>query len=1204
MSTLTDTYLNQTYQQKSEIQHILDRPNVHLGSILRETEKMWVAYEPSMETEPTDEDDEDSPSDEVDETSTQAAEEQQTVTTATSTSDLAPSIQIKQKIIEFIPALYKVFDEAIVNARDHCVRMAQCQLADKKLVTFINVAVNIETGWITIMNDGDGLDVAKHPATGIWVPELIFGNLRTSRNFDDSESRLIGGQNGLGIKLATIWSTQSSIETVDHRRHLRYTQEFADNMTVIRPPRIDTVPKSTKPYVKFAFLPDYARFGIRLTPDIVSLFQKRTMDICALSSDKLKVTFNEVPIVIKNFQKYMDLYIGKRKRVFDNATPRWEVAVAISNTGFQQVSFVNGICTYKGGKHVDSVIGKIVRGVSAYIDQKKKMKVTPHFVKDQLFLFLKCDIENPSFDSQCKDSLNTTSDRFGSSWEITDAFIEKVAKMGVMAMAVSLTKSKDEAKQAKATDGKKGRVGFVKKYEPANWAGTPRSSQCTLILCEGDSAKSGVISGLSKEDRDIYGVYPLRGKLLNVRDKDIGKVENTEITGIKKILGLSTGQVYSSQADINRLLNYGRIMVLCDADTDGSHIKGLIINMFDRYWPSLLALNFITYMNTPILRATKAGLVTGGHRVFYHQGEYDQWKANTPPAEQAKWSLKYFKGLGTSTAAEFREYFRNKKTVTYGVTEGKSREAIDMAFNKERADDRKAWLGAYDRDAYIDTSRAEVKFEEFVDKELIHFSIYDCERSIPSVVDGLKPSQRKIMYCAFKRNLTNEIKVAQFAGYISEHSAYHHGEASLQGAIVKLAQNYMGSNNVNLLCPNGQFGTRLENGADAGSPRYIFTALHPITRSIFPKDDEGVLAYQEDDGDPIEPVYYVPILPMVLVNGAVGMGTGYSCEIPCYNPITIVNALRAKLASIELSEPFVPYYEGFKGSIVPLTENKFLIKGLYAIVNATTICVTELPVGLATSNFIEHLHDLATERKDTKGRVIPPIITEKYLNMNRCTDVAVDVTIEFVSAETLTTLLGETKNGVNGVEKTLKLATTISTTNMHLFDADGILKRYTTPTEIIDDFIEIRLQTYVERKLDLTNKMEARSVMLANKARYITETVEGRIDLRKKAKDVIVALLSEKQFALIDGSFEYLIGMRMDSVSKEKVAQLLRERDELQAALVKLRDTTAHAMWLTELAEFEAVYRVYKAEREALLVCAATPTQQPVKKATKRAAKV
>jgi DNA topoisomerase-2 len=314
---------------------------------------------------------------------------------------------------------------------------------------------------------------------------------------------------------------------------------------------------------------------------------------------------------------------------------------------------------------------------------------------------------------------------------------------------------------------------------------------------------------------------------------------------------------------------------------------------------------------------------------FYNDGEYNEWKEEN---DSKGWKIKYYKGLGTSTGKEFREYFEKKKFVGFERSE-KSDDAIDMVFNKKRADDRKDWLKLYDRDAYLDTSKQSVSYEEFIDRELIHFSKYDCDRSIPNLMDGLKISLRKILFSAFKKNLTSEIKVAQFSGYVSEHSGYHHGEASLNAAIVGMAQNFVGSNNINLFMPNGQFGTRLQGGKDSASERYIFTQLAKITRTLFPAADDNVLQYLNDDGLLVEPIYYAPIVPMVLINGSKGIGTGFSTDIMCYNPLEIITYLKGKLLNVNSTEDFefMPYYEGYKilmkngaGVLVKINNNIFV----------------------------------------------------------------------------------------------------------------------------------------------------------------------------------------------------------------------------------------------------------------------------------------
>jgi len=746
-----------------------------------------------------------------------------------------------------------------------------------------------------------------------------------------------------------------------------------------------------------------------------------------------------------------------------------------------------------------------------------------------------------------------------------------------MDAALQLTEVK-ENKAAKKTDGVKSKsVRGIPKLTDANWAGTEKSKDCIIIFCEGDSAKAGIISGLSSDDRNTIGVYPMKGKILNVRGEAVKKIsENKEITEIKKILGLETGKNYETIEDVYKNLRYGKVLFMTDQDLDGSHIKGLGINLFQSEWPSLANIHgFIGFMNTPILKAKKGAIELD----FYNEGEFNEWKEEN---ENKGWKIKYYKGLGTSTGKEFREYFEKKKIVGFEHSM-QSDDAIDMVFNKKRADDRKDWLKFYNRDAYLDTSKTNVSYEEFINRELIHFSKYDCDRSIPNLMDGLKISLRKILFSAFKKNLTTEIKVAQFSGYVSEHSGYHHGEASLNGAIVGMAQNFVGSNNINLLLPNGQFGTRLQGGKDSASERYIFTQLNKITRSIFPASDDNILNYLNDDGITVEPVFYAPIIPMVLINGSKGIGTGFSTDIMCYNPLQIIQYIKNKLLSIEDEMEFLPYYEGFKGKITKISDDKFLIKGIYEKLANDKIRVTELPVGYWTEDFKELLEELIEPSPGKDGKKVQATIKD-YDDMSK--DTNVDFTITFARGKLEELEGGKGDYGCNGLEKVLKLYTTNTTTNMHLFDANDSLQKYDKITEIIDAYYDVRLKMYQERKNYMINDLEHELVLLSNKAKYIKEILEGSIDLRKKKKEHVVQMLESKGYDKIDNDnedYNYLVKMPMDSVTEENIDKLLNEKGKKETELEIIKTTSNNKMWMNELDKLYELYLVYQDERTRLM---------------------
>ena len=1133
-SSSSDQDLANVYQQKTDKQHILDNPDTYIGSVENVDASMWI-YD--NETK-----------------------------------------KIALKNIEYIPGLYKLFDEGIVNCRDHVIRMIQSSNIHKKFVSYIDTQVS-EDGTITMTNDGNGIDIAKHPEYDIWIPEMIFGHLRTSTNYNKNEKRIVGGKNGFGFKLVLIWSTYGKIETVDHIRGLKYVQEFHDNLDKMGEPKITKV-KSSTPYTKVIFKPDYKRFGIEgITSDMFNLLKKRIYDIAAStdhSIKKVKITYNNELIPVKTFQHYVDMYIGSKgesKRIYEKTDERWEYAVALSPIHeFVQVSFVNGICTFKGGKHVDYISNQIVRKLCDYIEKKKKVKVNAASIREQIMLFLRCDIENPSFDSQTKDYMNTPAAKFGSSCSVSDGFVEKIAKMGVMEVACNLTEAK-ENKLVKKTDGSKTKtIRGINSFIDANFAGTNQSKDCILILCEGLSALSGIVSGLSSDDRNIIGIYPLRGKLLNVRGEQMKKIaENKEINDIKKILGLESGKEYTNIEEVNKYLRYGKIMYMTDQDLDGSHIKGLCINMFHSEWGTLTKIpGFISFMNTPILRAKKGSQT----QLFYNDGEYNTWKEGFGEQGPSGWSIKYFKGLGTSTSAEFKDYFANKKIVNF-VHTNSSDDMIDRIFNKKRTDDRKRWLENYNKDAYLNTSHKDVNYEDFINQELIHFSTYDCARSIPNMVDGLKISLRKILYSAFKRKLTSEIKVAQFSGYVSEHSAYHHGEASLNGAIVNMAQNFVGSNNINLLMPNGQFGTRIMGGSDSASPRYIHTELNPIVDIIYPKDDMPLLNYTNDDGLLVEPEYYVPIIPMVLINGMVGIGTGFSTNIPCFNPYKIINNIIQKLNNSKLY-PMEPYYNNFTGNIIRKDKFNYITKGKYNVDNPENkITITELPIGKWTDDYIKFIQDNIIGLKENKKNCF---ITDYE---NHSTDTSVNIIIK-VTDEFMYDYEHSTpdSDGITFIEKHLKLTSNKSLNNIHLYNSSNQIQKYTI-SEIIDEHFDTRYNLYVKRKDYLLNILKNKITILESKIRFIYDIIDENITIYKKSKKDIIQQLYSKEYILLNDNtitlskdksidnintdYDYLIKMPIYSLSQEKIDEFNTELNKHKEEYNILENKTIKDIWIDEL---------------------------------------
>jgi DNA topoisomerase-2 len=1134
--------------------------------------------------------------------------------------------------VTYVPGLYKIYDEAVVNAIDHATRMktniANGKVADGKTVKNIHVDVDKKSGVISITNDGDGIDVEKHTKyNNVWIPELIFGELLTSTNYNADEEKTVGGKNGMGIKLANVFSKEFTIETIDHRRKKMYTQRFFDNMLGKDKPVIKACAKV--PYTKITFLPDYERFGMKgLSENMFQLFRKRAFDACACTDSTVSVFFNGEKLVAKDFEKYVDLYIGanktERPRAYEvTADGRWEVVATYCDSGmFEQVSFVNGINTLRGGKHVDYVTAQISKKIVEMVASKKKKEVKPQHIKENLMVFVKSLIVNPSFDSQTKETLTTPFAKFGSKCELSDKFMDKVFKCGLVDKATALTDFHDQKKIAK-TDGKKVSRIMVKKLDDANWAGTKNSHECTLILTEGDSAKSMAVAGLSVIGRDRYGVFPLRGKILNAREATDKKIsENEEITSLKKILGLENKKDYTSTGVSP--LRYGSIMVLTDQDHDGRHIKALLFALFQSQWPSLYKWpGFVKSMLTPIVKVIKKGSggpgAPGNTISFYNVPDYEKWRETVGPSA-SQWQVKYYKGLGTSTADEAKEYFKQLKITNYKYTGAPSDEGMDMAFNKKRADDRKAWLMKYDRDESLDYDVSEVTYEDFINKDLIHFSNYDLERSIPHMCDGFKVSTRKIMFACLKKRLyTKEIRVAQLSGYISEVAAYHHGEVSLQKAIVGMAQDYVGSNNINLLMPNGQFGTRLQGGSDSASARYIHTLISPIASKVFREEDNPILSYLDDDGVPVEPEFYIPIIPMILVNGGLGIGTGFSTKIPNHNPSDVIKicqqlaavgvedgddtvTIRSKIEEQAL-EDIKPWYLGFQGNILPYKDGSYASRGVYRWLDDNTLEITELPVGTWTEDYKEFLANM---------------IIENSTVLRDFQDQSTDKKVKLI----LTFYGGVRANLEAKLDSDFKLTSTkdLSMSNIHLYSPEGHIKKYTNSSAIVKEWAAVRVSKYLDRKNHMVNKMEAQLRLLSAKCRFIQDIIDNVVKVMNvKSKDVDAQLsklgypkisevdvvakkkkgvevvgdidtLEEEPNDLPGGdeplsekaSYIYLTRMPIHQLTFEKKQRLEGESATLQKALDELKGTGVCKLWQNELKELETVWEAYRSavERE------------------------
>lgn len=410
-----------------------------------------------------------------------------------------------------------------------------------------------------------------------------------------------------------------------------------------------------------------------------------------------------------------------------------------------------------------------------------------------------------------------------------------------------------------------------------------------------------------------------------------------------------------------------------------------------------------------------------------------------------------------------------------------------------------------------------------------------------------------------------------------------------------MAQDFVGSNNINLLVPSGQFGTRLTGGADAASPRYIFTQLSPIARQLFPEVDDQLLAYREDDGQIIEPEFYCPIIPLVLVNGAQGIGTGWSTFIPPHHPMLVLEFIRATLDGKANRPSILPHARGFSGSF-ETAPNGYTTIGRASVASPKSVLITELPLRCWTDTYKATLL-----RMRDRGEI------QDFTENHTTTRVSFSVELKRAQLQRIE---------ASGLEKFFRLRGSLPTTNMHAFDGQHRLQKFATAEDVADAFFPIRLGLYHDRKSFLESERNHASTTLRNRARFIEAVTTGRIELvsGRKSKDETVAELHNLGFATstelhalrddhavavrrrnaaklaADASagdddeiatkprseFDYLLNMPLSSLTADKIAELREEAAKKDRELEQIQATSAEDLWHQDLDSLEYALKSWK----------------------------
>ena len=1000
-----------------------------------------------------------------------------------------------------------------------------------------------ENGSITVSNNGETIAVMKHETeTDKYNPSVVFGELCCSGQYDSTDANAtVVGQNGFGAKLTNIFSTWFEVVCHDPVNG-SFKQTFTDNMKTAGPPKI-TKPKK-KPFstvIKFKL--DNSVFKLSAS-DLQAQHALLHTDLVRRAAlfPGVKVSFNGKLIQVRSFDKFAKLF-PVRKPVSLKINDVLTVAFGMSDEPGHQ-SFVNGHYTSGGGTHLQHVQGRICLALQLHFNSKKtSTRVTAAMIKSKLFVFLNVVLAHPKFTSQTKTTLATPLDVRTFAMD-SKAILAAAKKCGLLAALEEDLLAKEDAQLSRAISGAKTRSVSVPKLMDATFAGTGKSRLCSLILTEGDSAKTTGVSGVSaiKGGNTMYGVFPLKGKLLNcVAASKQAILKNAEIQNLVKILGLKLNNSYDTVADLSTL-RYRHVICLTDADVDGHHIFSLLAAFFATFFPNLLKHGFLQRMITPVLKLTSKSRAKTVLE-FYDLPTFKAWEADQMQPVAKTHTVRYLKGLGTSTRAEAKAYFVNLQkylrpvTVQDDLLELKA--TVKMLFDPKCADDRKRWL--LDGDAgSLDYTTPTQALEEVLTTELKQYHLESLTRAIPSVIDGFKESQRKIVYASLlKFGVANtEFKVAQLGAYAAEKTAYLHAEKSILDTIVKMAQSFVGSNNVPLLAEGGQFGSRLQMGADAASARYIFTSLRPETLKILDPRDKEILKNRCEEGQSIEPEHFMPIVPLVLINGANGIATGFRSLVPSCDPIVVIRKLLGKLQGAASSSALVPYYNGWTGTVSE-TDTSWVLTGVHER-TGDLVTITEIPVGVSTERYTGFLQGLQEAKKIAR-------FTQEHPSENE---------IRFVIK------LG---NGApSDLVKFFNLSATITKSCLNLLDRHGKIKNFESLQGIFDYFYEVRLEYYGKRRahliLALDNDLRRQRELL----RFITAVNAKQIQFHELEH----APLVEKVATLIQVSAERaseLLDIKLSRLSKSNVGAIGEKISKLESELETMSKSTAKSLYTDDL---------------------------------------
>lgn len=1135
--------------------------------------------------------------------------------------------------LEYPPGLYKIVDEVIVNALDHCDNFP-------KKVTDIKISFDKKTGEVCVWNNGPGMpivEVENVQGKKMWNPQMIAAEFRAGDNFDDHE-RTTGGVNGLGLKLTNAFSDYLILETYDEKKKTLYKQKFEDRLEKINEPILEK-PKNTKsmkPFTSITFMPAYSVFyKKKLTKEnlkhLYLLFKSRAYHAAACST--ATVSFNDKPIPISGFSDYVSLYLPDptaHPRYFTKMTSSkddlvWDICIAPSDAKFQHISLINGMFIGSGGNHIKHIQNLLVENLKSKIEKEVLKlsggKFNKNIIFNNLFVFMKGKVKGPNFSGQRKDKLDTPVDDL-KHFEFKKADYQRIWE--VLQNYIMQTIAPNMETKTRVNRG----TVNAAKYERAKYAGhKTKSKDCMLFVAEGDSAKGVVSAGITNKKNslsyDYCGVYSVQGVIVNARKEHKEVVikskkvwiptkkfqESERIQTLFKIMGLDVNKTYKTKEERDTL-RYGCIVGATDQDEDGKgQIFGLIMNLFMFLWPNLVKHGYVKRLNTPIVRLypkQKKQKVMS----FYTVPEFEKYLEKNNIDIQ-KYKVEYYKGLSSHSSKEIENMFSdnvfNKMLHTYQLDK-EAMKKIEIYFGNDTDIRKEALATPVDKEP---SPGPLIDVTEQLDIDTKSYQRDNIIRKLPHLCDGLVQSRRKVLYAARKvfgrTNATNKImKVGVFSGKVISEAMYHHGDASLNETISKMAQTFIGGRVLPYLSPKSLMGNANMNGKDSGAARYVKVNLNQrLVYQVFPPEDDWILKYVDEDGEQAEPQYYLPIIPTSVMENMSLPATGWKIQMWARDYRDVIKNVRdlitGKIKSAKPMRVFVPNCSDQEYSkVIKTVGNKRYSIGVYEKGDTPdSICITRMPLQMFSG----------LEKEDFKSKTNE---SDRYwINKDQVADIQDDTTDDgkYVSVKIQLKPGGlkyiRDNYGNENFDCYIEyfgLKQSLSS-NLNMIDEQGYVREYKKYDKIVDDWFQLRKQLYeerIDREIILT---KLRILYYKNLIRFnkIYETYGIN---NKTPEEKAIAILTDEKYQTFNktilenpkytktedlediilrgdkSSYNYLLDLSLRQLTKKHYEDRKKKLKELEEYLKELEDEDNNkyfkgsGVWLKELDALEETIKL------------------------------